>query len=198
VAACLGEPDNCTTLHFYCFDHNTASAYVLTHPLVTIGNEFAKLFDTNCPQDERRYVWNAHGDCLPDQHTTTTTKPTPPTYPTTEAPTPPINQTTEESTEHTESTTEAPTTYPTRTSPRTTAPTTHPTTPTVTPTTIDPDDNFVCPHGGNDLFPRPGHCNQFYLCKDGYPAKMYIFNCPHGSEFDPSNKQCVEGGHFHC
>ena len=126
-------------------------------------------------EHESRYVWQDYGDCLPDQHTTTTTKPTPPTYPTTEAPTPPINQTTEEPTEHTESTTEAPTTYPTRTSPRTTAPTTHPTTPTVTPTTIDPDDNFVCPHGGNDLFPRPGHCNQFYLCKDGYPAKMYIF-----------------------
>ena len=87
----------------------------------------------------------------------------------------PTNPTTKEPTEHTESTTEAPTTYPTRTSPRTTAPTTYPTTPSVTPTTVDPDDDFVCPHGGNDLFPRPGHCNQFYLCKDGYPAKMYIF-----------------------
>ena len=61
-----------------------------------------------------------------------------------------------------------------------TAPTTiHPTTPSVIPTTVDPDDDFVCPHGGNDLFPRPGHCNQFYMCKDGYPAKMYIFVSGH-------------------
>ena len=63
------------------------------------------------------------------------------------------------------------TSYPTTTE----APTTYPTKPSVTPTTVDPDGGFVCPHGGNDLFPQPGHCNKFYLCEDGYPTKMYIF-----------------------
>merc|ERR1712071_203983 len=70
--------------------------------------------------------------------------------------------------------------------------------PTVKTTPVAPFDDFVCPNGGNELFPRPGHCTQFYLCEDGFPVKTYIFNCPHGSEFDPSKKQCVVGGHFDC
>ena len=101
-------------------------------------------------------------------------------------------------------------------------PTTQPSTePTVKTTPVAPFDDFVCPNGGNELFPRPGHCTQFYLCEDGFPVKTYIFvsyqsstyfdiwrvwnygfscpqNCPHGSEFDPSKKQCVVGGHFDC
>merc|ERR1712071_26636 len=78
-------------------------------------------------------------------------------------------------------------------------PTTQPSTePTVKTTPVAPFDDFVCPNGGNELFPRPGHCTQFYLCEDGFPVKTYIFNCPHGSEFGPSKKQCVVGGHFDC
>merc|ERR1711911_160295 len=89
-----------------------------------------------------------------------------------------------------------PSTHPT-THPTTDA-TTRPTTPTVLTTTVEPDDDFVCPNGGDDLFRRPGHCNQFYLCKDGYPAHIYLFNCPRGSEFDPSRKQCIPGAKFQC
>merc|ERR1712137_941943 len=138
-----------------------------------------RLKETKCSQDLRDYYWPNTKSCKPFPTTPEPSEPT--THPTTD--------TTTHSTTH-------PSTHPT-THPTTDA-TTRPTTPTVLTTTVEPDDDFVCPNGGDDLFGRPGHCNQFYLCKDGYPANIYLFNCPRGSEFDPSRKQCIPGAKFQC
>ena len=37
------------------------------------------------------------------------------------------------------------------------------------------DDKFECPDAGGDIYPRQGHCNQYYLCRNGVPAKLYVF-----------------------
>merc|ERR1712116_118887 len=137
-----------------------------------------RLDETECSQDVCDYYWpDSFNQC---ESVSTTTNPdltTDPSDPTTHPTTDPTTHST---------------THPS------TDPTTRPTTPTVLTTTVEPDDDFVCPNGGDDLFGRPGHCNQFYLCKDGYPAHIYLFNCPRGSEFDPSRKQCIPGAKFQC
>merc|ERR1712137_472126 len=170
-----------------------------------------RLKETKCSQDLCDYYWPNTKPCKPfpttpepseptthpttDTTTHSTTHPSthPTTHPTTDATTHPSTHPTTDPTTHP---TTHPSTHPT-THPTTDA-TTRPTTPTVLTTTVEPDDDFVCPNGGDDLFGRPGHCNQFYLCKDGYPANIYLFNCPRGSEFDPSRKQCIPGAKFQC
>merc|ERR1711973_329263 len=145
-----------------------------------------RLDETECSQDVCDYYWpDSFNQC---ESVSTTTNP--------DLPTDPSDPTTHPTTDPTTHSTTHPSTHPT-TNPTTDA-TTRPTTPTVLTTTVEPDDDFVCPNGGDDLFGRPGHCNQFYLCKDGYPANIYLFNCPRGSEFDPSRKQCIPGAKFQC
>jgi len=134
-------------------------------------NQCEFLTKTECSQDVCDYYWPRVKSCKP--------------FPTSLKPSDPTTHPTTHPSTH-------PTTHPT------TDATTRPTTPTVLTTTVEPDDDFVCPNGGDDLFGRPGHCNQFYLCKDGYPAHIYLFNCPRGSEFDPSRKQCIPGAKFQC
>jgi len=180
------------TRHHFCiygnvFDPNTS------HPFIPC----VSLKETECSQDVCDYYWPTGDDQC--ESVSTTTNPyltTDPSETTTHLTTDPSETTTDATTDTTTHSTTHPSTHPT-THPTTDA-TTRPTTPTVLTTTVEPDDDFVCPNGGDDLFGRPGHCNQFYLCKDGYPANIYLFNCPRGSEFDPSRKQCIPGAKFQC
>ena len=40
------------------------------------------------------------------------------------------------------------------------------------PTTVSPVKPFKCPAGDTDLFPKPGHCNQFISCSNGKAYTM--------------------------
>jgi len=57
-------------------------------------------------------------------------------------------------------------------------------------TTEVPHGQFKCPDAGGDIYPKPGRCNQYYLCREGVPTKLYVFTCPRGSYFNPASKQC--------
>jgi len=62
----------------------------------------------------------------------------------------------------------------------------HPTMPTM-PTTVSPVKPFKCPAGDTDLFPKPGHCNQFISCSNG---KAYTMYCPADLYYNPATKRC--------
>jgi len=179
------------------FNANETRHHFCDEPYVfdPISKDRVPYYETECSQDLCDYYWPNTEPCKPDSTTTEPSDPT--THPTTDPTThPSTHPSTHPTTDPTTHSTTHPSTHPT-THPTTDA-TTRPTTPTVLTTTVEPDDDFVCPNGGDDLFGRPGHCNQFYLCKDGYPANIYLFNCPRGSEFDPSRKQCIPGAKFQC
>merc|ERR1712071_164997 len=41
--------------------------------------------------------------------------------------------------------------------------------------------------GVDGYFARPGHCDQFIICSNGF---AYIMNCPAGLYFNPATKVC--------
>jgi len=157
------SPDACEANYYLCVDNTP-------YPQTCPGN---LVFD---PKIQACQIAD-RASCAPGTSTEPTKPTTVPTEPTT-GPTEPTTIPTEPTTVPTQ-----PTTVPTE---PTTVPT-EPTTPRVTtnmPTTTGP---FKCEEGVDGCFARPGHCDQFIICSNGF---AYIMNCPAGLYFNPATKVC--------
>jgi len=157
------SPDACEANYYLCVDNTP-------YPQTCPGN---LVFD---PKIQACQIAD-RASCAPGTSTEPTKPTTVPTEPTT-GPTEPTTIPTEPTTVPTQ-----PTTVPTE---PTTVPT-EPTTPRVTtnmPTTTGP---FKCEEGVDGYFARPGHCDQFIICSNGF---AYIMNCPAGLYFNPATKVC--------